>query len=172
MKGTRVDPQGGRWEAKEGQQRSVWHLSSFTFLLRVQLILSTCTREPLPPKPPLLQTRPDIEKHACALFLWFCCNWNSATPESSWHVSWRGTGNPPVFRRLPGHPGVIIMSVEGRVSQEVLGKARMKWDCSWDVIDVLWVDEARLGSWGPRDPATSGLALGDRLGSGRGPTSD
>lgn len=20
----------------------------------------------------------------------------------------------------------------------------MKWDCSWDVIDVLWVDEARL----------------------------
>ena len=36
------------------------------------------------------------------------------------------------------------MSVEGIVSQEALGKARMKWDCSWDVIDVLWVDEARL----------------------------
>lgn len=106
-------PQGGRWEAKEGQQRSIWHLSSFTFLLCVLLILSTCTREPLPPKLPLLQTQPDIEKHTCALFLWFCCNWNSATPESSWRVSWRGAGNPPVFRRLPGHPGVITMSVEG-----------------------------------------------------------
>lgn len=79
---------------------------------------------------------------------------------------------PRVFRRLPGHPGVIIMSVEGRVSQEALGKARMKCDCSWDVIDVLWVDEASLGSWGPRDTATSGSALGHRLSSGHGPTSD
>lgn len=83
-----------------------------------------------------------------------------------------GTRNCPVFRRLPWHPGVIIMSVEGIVSQEALGKARMKWGCSWDVIDVLWVDEARLGSWGPPNPATSGSALRNRLGSGHGPACD
>lgn len=58
------------------------------------------------------------------------------------------------------------------VSQEALGKARMKWDCSWDVIDGLWVDEARLGSWGPPNPATSGSAPRNRLGSGRGPACD
>lgn len=64
------------------------------------------------------------------------------------------------------------MSVEGIVSQGALGEARMKWDCSWDVIDVLWVDEARLRSWGPPNPTASGSALGDRLGSGRGPACD
>lgn len=48
----------------------------------------------------------------------------------------------------------------------------MKWDCSWDVIDVLWVDEAKTAAGGHPILQLSGSALGDRLGSGRGPACD